>query len=94
MLVNKARGWICLGQEIITQEEDDSPGLRHAAPRSLRLRRKEGKKIKTETPLYACEERGDERSDVGVSKITVIHYSPKPFTPFMVILQHIKVIGL
>jgi hypothetical protein len=41
----------------------DSPGLRFAGPPSLRLR---VKRVKKESPL--CEaERGDERSEVGVS---------------------------
>jgi len=49
----------------------DSPGLRFAGPPSLRLWRKEGKEKKRK-PLYARSgERGDDRSDVGVSRFDI-----------------------
>jgi len=47
----------------------DSPGLRFAGPPSLRLWRKEGFSNPSYlNPLFPrSEERGDKRSDVGVS---------------------------
>jgi hypothetical protein len=58
--------------------DEDSPGLRFAGPPSLHLRWKEGFENPWTffaIPLYARSgERGDKRSDVGVSRLAAMRY--------------------
>jgi hypothetical protein len=51
-------GGICLKKSSVKSLRYYSPGLRYAGPPSLRLWRKEGRKInRLTTPLCACAER-------------------------------------